>query len=207
MRERLPSGLTLLDELHVPKMGSKNNEMREVLDELYGPARWSYYWLKGDEAVDISVVYDDYERSYGEFFDVNPEAWEEVLTYGDVYDTSPANTEAGLDYSHKDERGAVHIQDTAIRNLVVKRGKSFTPGAPLLQIRTTSESEVGRMLSPFYVPFHTPELILPYEGAVRSWHSGSVEEFYQSNRRLAVADAKNLGSIATLRAFMETNLT
>ena len=196
--------LSVVGNLRIPKLGQRAREMTLVLDGLYGPANWAYCWVKGERVIDFGEVCGDYETSYLMHFKDHPDILSQVLKFGGVYDTSTRNVEAGLDYNHRDENASVHLQDTAIRNIVAKGGLGFTPGAPLLQIRTTSDSEVGRSLSPFNVPFHSPQLILPSDGSVGSWLPDSVEAFYQSNRRLAVPETSDPSAVTALRTFINT---
>jgi nicotinate-nucleotide adenylyltransferase len=104
-------------------------------------------------------------------------------TASDVYDIQPSNVESGLDY-HKQECTATHLQDIAVRRVLVRLGRSFK-GDHLVQIRG-HESE-GYRLNPGKVPFHEPESIIePTFAPGRWWDAHSVEDFWQSNKVLEV---------------------
>ncbi len=193
-----PDGSVILHDLRIPKLGDRAGQMAGVLDEATGSGHWSYCWLKNDEVADFEEVCEDFEISYSQFFIARPQMIAALSQFEEVYDTSPDNIMAGLDYDN--QTGAVHIQDVALRNVMHTLGQSFTAGGGLLQVRTNSADELGRLLSPFNVPYYRPELIL-LDGSEEehSWRPDSIEAFYQLNRRLLLREVSNCAVVKNIR--------
>ena len=105
-----------------------------------------------------------------------------ISTAREVYDYEPDDVNSGLDYMVQNGT-ATHLQDIAIRNVVLRRGWQFK-GRELVQIRSHS-TYWGKKLSPGKVRFHRPDLIVnPHlEGW---WEPNSIEDFWQSNKALQV---------------------
>ncbi len=120
---------------------------------------------------------------YYKYFEQNKDELNWITeNYADVYDTALTNANSGLDYSKQEGGIGTHIQDIAVRNVVVRFGKDFE-GEEILQIRIGG---IGEKWNPAHIPFHKSEWILRPE--LHGWWDGvidnSVECWYQSNKVL-----------------------
>ncbi len=161
----------------------------DVVIEGLEDSRFSIRW-KGPTKKNLGfiAVCGLYEASYAEHFNEYPQLLSEVSDYEDVYDIAPIDTLVGVDYANAQTARYTHIQDIAIRRLVQHQIGGFSGSKnEKLQIRTNSRQQLGVSLSPFYVPFISPNCITINPLVEGRWRSGSVEDFYQSNRRLVVA--------------------
>lgn len=162
------------------QMGPSRSSRYAEYDALYGKDGWRFRWTYGEELLALPAVLDLYEQSYVALFENN--AWMlETLIKGasDVYDDDPSNVGSGLDWSIQETDGN-HFQDIAVRRALCQLGKTFQ-GTELVQVRSNGAHELSRALSPGFVDFVRPELIVPQKGW---WQEGSVEAFYQNNRIL-----------------------
>jgi len=103
-----------------------------------------------------------------------------------VYDIEEKDIESGFDYS-KQQGNATHLQDIAIRRVVMRRGWKFK-GKKLIQIRLGKEvknKDWANELDPGRLQFHLPELIKK-PNLKGWWDKDSVEDFYQSNKILQI---------------------
>lgn len=174
--------------------GAKRDQKVAEYDNDFGSGNWAFAWLLGDELRSQTVNYEMacelYELSYYHYLNDNPEILHElVLAAGNVYDDAPSNVQSGFDYNHQ-ETNRTHIQDIAIRNAVYKLGRCFE-GRELVQIRGKEGHSLSKVLSPGVVPYHNPIMIstpsnLDELYSKRWWKEGSVEDFYQRNKRIIV---------------------
>jgi len=163
--------------------GNKANAVRQ-LTERYGKGRWRIVWAWREGYIDRDEAIRHYEDAYVHFLDANNETLEWLLTNAsDVYDISPRDVQSGLNYAIQQEK-ATHLQDIAIRRAVMRLGKEFV-GDRLIQVRHLRGE--GQRYNPGLVPFHMPELIVkPHLPGW--WNEASIEDFYQSNKRLQIRD-------------------
>lgn len=164
--------------------GSRRNQILHKYDRLYGKNNYRICWKVSDRILEIPYALMLYEDAYYEFLKNDPRLLDSLITSAkDVYDNAKTNVKSELTYENQ-ENHSNHYQDIAIRRVVMRLGKKFQ-GKRLIQIRHSSASGIGKSLSPGRVPFHLPFLI---EKPVKSgwWNSGTVEEFWQSNKVLQV---------------------
>ena len=174
--------------------GKKRDELIVRWNKEHGEGNWRLVWNFGDNFLDRTASLRVYEDAYYEFLKVNPQILEWLVnTASNVYDTAPSNVRAGLSYDVQETPNA-HLHNIAIRWAVLRNGESFR-GNQVMQVRGPGTE--GERLSPYLVPFHKPELILPDAGDVKDYgYKGkwwrklgiplSVEEFYQHNKQLQV---------------------
>jgi len=171
--------------------GSRRMDENRARDKVYGAGNWRIVWearskhgfskmhyLSNKEAVRL------YEDAYYQYFKKNPEKLEWISGFKDVYDNSETNVNSGLDYSIQ-ESNSVHLQDISIRRCMVRLGMQFK-GKDLLQIRSVGP---GAAFGPGNIPFHLRYMVPPPELELKGWWKpGSIESFYQSNKRLQVRE-------------------
>lgn len=165
--------------------GDKRDEIFRQYDEKYGAGNWEIAWLWSGRTIPFEIACQIYEDSYYADSFLRGDLWKDLVSVAkDVYDHTQSNVNSGLDYSVQ-EGTATHLQDIAIRRVVLRRGWDFE-GDELVQIRS-HKTYWGGKLSPGRVPFHLPHLIeVPH---IAGWYdSNSVEDFYQSNKVLRVKD-------------------
>lgn len=104
-----------------------------------------------------------------------------VESFCEVYDNALTNIGSGCDYSIH-EAPTVHLQDIAIRRVLLRLGLSFK-GDELLQVRGVGSN--GYRLNPGRLAFHIPEEIVQ-PNVQGCWQQDSIEDFWQSNKVLAV---------------------
>ena len=165
--------------------GNFHDEKKEILDEFdkqHGPRNWRVAWKLGDKFITQAEAFQVYEDAYYEYLKKHPEIVEYLVNNAsDVYDNALSNVESGFDYNIQ-ESESTHLQDIALRRIIILRlGKKFR-GNKLIQIRSTSEDEIGRMLSPGKgeVYLHVPELI-ESTTSKHWWKDGTVEDWFQQN--------------------------
>jgi len=167
--------------------GKRRPEIVKRLDEQYGKDNWAEMWVIDNGIVSREKAIHYYEKSYSLYVkDLHEKTClinELCEIASDVYDNDLSNVNSGLAYSEQ-ETVAVHLQDIAVRWAIKQLGLKFK-GKELVQIRTTSKYEIGVMLSPGNVPFYKPYLIRsPHLKGW--WKRNSVEDFYQSNKIIAI---------------------
>ncbi len=170
--------------LHRPGFsGRKRDERIANWNQEYGEGNWRLAWLWGNNVIDASMTYQLYEDAYYHDSLDREKLWKELIHEAkDVYDHTLSNIESRL-YYFLQEGKATHLQDIAIRRVVLRRGWEFQ-GEQYVQIRSQS-SYWGGQLSPGKVPFHLSELIV--NPRVKWWwDDNSIEDFYQSNKVLQV---------------------
>jgi hypothetical protein len=163
--------------------GKRKEEIFRQYDEEYGEGDWRIAWqYKG--IVGYETACGRYENAYCADSFRREGLWKELISVAkNVYDHDESDIHSGLSYLVQNGT-ATHIQDIAIRRVVILRRDWEFKGDKLVQIRSHADYW-GRNLSPGKVPFHQPELIVvPHlEGW---WDYNSVEDFYQSNKVLQV---------------------
>jgi hypothetical protein len=169
-------------------LGKKRDEVQIGWTEKYGPGNWKIAYQWGGMIVPREMGIQLYEDGYYEFLKGNPSTLEWLIgTASEIYDTEPTNVQAGLSY-YVQETQNNHIHDVAIRRAVLRLGKQFH-GDHLVHVRST-DSE-GAILSPGFIPFHMPDMILKeeikdYSGKGTWWNPLTIEDFYQKNKVLLV---------------------
>lgn len=172
-------------------LGEKRNYEYGLRNQKYGKGNWAMGWLCGGNVLEYEEVCQLYEDAYYEYLKFRPELVDYlVANASDVYDDEEANVQSGTDYS---KRGKIrtHIQDIAIRRSMMRLGKSFE-GDRIIQIRDKmGKDPISKTLSPGQVPFHRLDLIttpsnLEFVHRKRWWLLGSVEDFYQRNKRIFI---------------------
>tara|TARA_Y100000310_G_scaffold1987_1_gene2486 strand:- start:1068 stop:1616 length:549 start_codon:yes stop_codon:yes gene_type:complete len=167
------------DVKRVGYVGKKRNRAIRELNERYGKGNWRIVWRWAEDVIEREEALTHYEGSYVKFFDENQGELDWLVrTASDVYDMSPNDIYSGTNYD-RNQRGATHIQDIAIRRAVIALGREFE-GDHLVQIR---ENKEGGRLNPGRVPFYMPEMVV--RPKLRGWwNSDSIEDFWQSNKVL-----------------------
>jgi len=179
-----------IEELVTPvcrSFGRHRDEIYREWDKEYGKDNWELMWQWNDELLNFDEAIQKYEDAYVEYFKRNPDKLKWLVqTATNVYDDYITNMRSGRDY-HKQERRANHFQDIAIRRAVARLDEVFQ-GSRLIQVRTGVGAE-GEFLSPGEVSFHEKDKIAttcdPW-ASERWWKPGSIEDFWQRNKRLVV---------------------
>jgi hypothetical protein len=162
--------------------GARRDEIKSDLDSKLGKGNWRIRHIWGEQIIDDEMTFQIYEDAYYEFLKERSEVLDLLLrTAQNDYNNAISNIQSGLDY-HIQENEADHLQDIAIRRVVLRLGKKFE-GNSIVQVR--GQNSEGYALSPGVVPFHLPDMIKePHlEGW---WNKDSIEDFYQSNKVLQV---------------------
>jgi 8-oxo-dGTP diphosphatase len=167
-----------------PGYAGKEKADRDALrNKLYGCGNWNIAFRWGDSLVERDFALQLYEDAYWVFLRDNPDQLNWLCsTAKEVYDNAETNIESRLDYAIQ-EAESTHLQDIAIRRSILRHGRRFC-GDHLVEIRGR-ESE-GYHLNPGQVPFHMPKMIQHREGNPAWIEKGSIEDFWQSNKVLAV---------------------
>ena len=167
---------------HPGYFGKRREQRHAEFDQKYGNGCWAIAREVRGRIISDSASLMLYEDGYYHYLSQNRGVLEWLVkTASDVYDNSTTNVNSGLDYSIQENKGN-HLQDIAIRRAVIRLGESFR-GDHLVKVREP-ESE-GYRLQPGQVPFHLPEIIRNprQEGW---WNRDSIEDFWQSNKVIAI---------------------
>lgn len=165
--------------------GKRRDALFQEYTSRYGEGNWRIMWQWGDEIVPFEEACLIYEQAYYEDSIERENLWRKLTSEAsEVYDHHPSNIHSGFDYS-KQEEGATHLQDIAIRKVISRRGWTFE-GENHIQIRGHG-SFWGKSLNPGKVIFHKPDLII-YPHLDGWWNYNSIEDFYQSNKVLQVKE-------------------
>lgn len=176
-------------------LGKKRDLVFLGLNGEHGEGNWEFAWLYQDSGEIVALDFVEACEVYGDAYLIYLKSWPMLADHlcskaGNVYDDSLENVQSGFDYSL--QNGPVtHIQDIAIRRAVAKTGRVFK-GQELVQIRDRKGADpLSLALSPGQVPFHRPRLITTPDNLRELyeklwWIPGSVEDFYQRNRRIIV---------------------
>ncbi len=167
--------------------GWKRRRIEKQLNQWFGEGDWHILYRMGNSFITRREAVQLYEEAYFEYFQKNPKELNDLLDKAsDIYDTAPSNVESQTDYS-KQETGAQHLHDIAIRRVVKRLGQGFR-GDKLVEIRGPKSE--GFRWNPGVVPFHRPDLIL--QPALRGWWAqGSIEDFFQSNKAIVLKRQPN----------------
>ena len=166
--------------------GRRRDEIVRGLNIEFGLGKWTLVWDDGVmgplEFADACKYY--YEQSYIQWFGKNPHHIDIIASYRECIDNANSNITSGCDYT-KQEAGATHLQDIAIRNVLRHFNRSFC-GSSLLVIRSSDSN--GGFYSPGKIPFMRPDLVSVPSKHPRWADPGSVEDFWQSNKWIAVRE-------------------
>lgn len=177
--------------------GRRRDEKIAALDAVWGKGKWGLRWIVKFPSPDVTapdevLQYDFatackffYEESYYRYLKARPEDVDFICSFGECIDNAETNVESGLDYD-KQEAFSTHIQDIAVRNVLVRLGRKFEDPnrAKLLVIR--SQSDNGYRFNPGNIPFFDKDQILTPSLSPRWAQQGSVEDFWQSNKFIVV---------------------
>lgn len=166
--------------------GRKRDEKHAQFNAKWGTGNWTLIWHVPDHGKHEfkDACKNFYEESYFRYFKDRPEDVDFACTYGECIDNAPTNVESGMDYT-KQEAFSTHIQDIALRNVLHRLGRKFEgPKDKILVIR--SKDTDGIRFGPGEVPFMNPEWIEQPSLCPKWATAGSVEDFWQSNKFLAI---------------------
>jgi len=163
--------------------GKKRDEFYRLSDEKFGKENWRIMWQWNGGTIPFIVACQLYEDGYYADSFRRESLWKELASVAkNVYDHQESDVQSGLDYLIQ-SGDATHLQDIAIRRVMLRRGYNFE-GDALVQIRGRA-GYWGQNLSPGKVPFHLPELIISPH--LENWWSyNSIEDFWQSNKILQI---------------------
>jgi hypothetical protein len=182
--------------------GRRKNEKIAALNKKYGEGKWElrhvmpFDPLPGTtepvipSPVTLEETYDFmrackelYEESYFKFLTANPDKVALICAFYEVFDNADTNVFSGTDYT-KQEAFSTHIQDIAIRNVLARLGRKFSPlpSSGLLQVRGPDSVGYQLGLNPGQVPFFAPGMITQPSLAPLWAMKGSVEDLWQSNK-------------------------
>lgn len=163
-------------------LGSRRNELYKQWNRNFGVGGWRLSWVvNGKDYEFLAACREFYEEAYYQRMSVSKRL-DYICSFGECIDNAMSNIQSGCDYT-KQESGSTHIQDIAVRNVLLRLGRKFEGAkSKILEIRSTDSN--GYMLSPGRVMFHKPELILKPSKRPKWAQEGSVEDFWQSNKFL-----------------------
>ena len=166
--------------------GRRRDEIVARLNGEYGEGNWTLVWeAAGHPQLEFAKACEHYyETSYVQWFANNRDELDFVCSFGECIDNAPTNVQSGLDYN-KQEAFSTHIQDIAIRNVLANFGRKFDGPVDKILVIRSADSE-GYKYGPGNIPFFAPDLIERPSRAPRWANSGSVEDFWQSNKYVAV---------------------
>jgi len=166
-------------------MTKKRDASYASLDEAYGANNWKFTWKFGNRLIEWREALEYYEDAYYVFLLKFDRLLERVCEYRECYDNAVSNVASGFDYT-KQENDSNHYQDISVRRCLRRLGRGFEDkNGKLLHIRQNSKDDIGRILSPGNVPFLLEHVVeLPVMKGW--WKSGTIEEFWQSNRFLVI---------------------
>lgn len=170
--------------------GRRKDEKIREFNSRHGKGNWTLVWGHDDvgyyEFEEACILF--YEWSYLEWFKNNPEALDHVTSYGECIDNAPTNVRSGCDYT-KQEAFSTHIQDIAVRNVLRHNGREFVGAADDILIIRSDETN-GYRYGPGNIPFYNSGLITYPSKRPRWANPGSVEDFWQSNKWLAIKESE-----------------
>jgi len=170
-------------EMPTKRLGDKRDEVITQIDDEYGEGNWRFAWKHGANYLNFLEACAVYEKGYEEHFKEHPEKLDYLSkNASELYDTQESNVQSGGDYL-KQEDSSTHLQDIAIRRIMAQQGIPFK-GDHLIQIRGEKKNpdDVGRLLTPFKVPFHEPDEVLTDKT------KPTIEDFWQCNRVIQFCD-------------------
>lgn len=169
--------------------GRRRDEKVAALNQKFGEGNWTLMWVLQGDFLEEKYEFERacklfYEQSYFLYFKDRPADLDFAEQFKECYDNALTNITSGLDYT-KQEAFSTHIQDIALRNILVRFGRKFlgTNGG-YMQVR--SKDTAGSRFSPYSVPFMWPEKITQPSLAPNWAPKGTVEDFWQSNKWVMV---------------------
>ena len=166
-----------------PGYAGRGQKQRNALrDSLFSEGHWRTLHLWKGRLIDRAAAILLYEEAYYRHIASDPDLQCWIAdNFREVYDNAVSNILSGCDYSIQ-ESTSTHLQDIAIRRVMLRLGLAFK-GAGLLQVRGADSNGVA--LNPGRLAFHFRDHIVspPVSGW---WQAGSIEDFWQSNKVLAV---------------------
>lgn len=169
--------------------GRRRDEIIAQLNHEHGVNGWRLHWTVSLHDLTLNEPFNVacrvfYEQAYYTWLRDHPEHVDTICRYSECYDNALSNVNSGTDYT-KQESWATHIQDIAVRASLQRLGRRFEgTNDKMLEIR--SKSSDGFFLSPGRVPFHAQDWITLPSIKPRWADSGSVEDFWQSNKWIQV---------------------
>ena len=171
--------------LYRPGYAGKGGRRRDrERSDTYGSDVWRTAFKWGHVVIAYRDALALYEDAYFAHLAGDAETLDWLLGAArEVYDNSETNILSGLDYEIQ-EAISTHLQDIAVRRVVMRLGQRFV-GDQLIEIRGRTSS--GFRLNPGQVPFHRPERIV--RPVPQSWwQDDSVEAFWQANKVFQVRE-------------------
>ena len=164
--------------------GSRGRKRRKRLDRLLGEDGWRSMHVWEGTLLDRAGATLLYEEAYYHHIARDPELQAWLERFAEVYDNDKSNLGSGCDYAVQ-EASSTHLQDIAIRRVMLRLGLRFKGYVGLLEVR--GKRSLGYRLNPGKVPFHQPGAIL--QPAIDGWwEPGSIEDFWQSNKVLVATE-------------------
>ena len=158
--------------------GSKKQQRHAVLQQKYPNYIIGYEW--DGKLITRKSALQLYEDAYFAFLQQQPQILKWLIqTASDVYDCDPSNIDSQIDYFAQRPDQATHLQDIAIRRVLIRLNKWFV-GKRLLEVRGMRSE--GYVLNPGVVPFHKPHLIRQPQWQAEWSLPDSIESFWQSNK-------------------------
>ncbi len=166
-------------------LGRHKDERYAEWDAKYGKGNWRLVWKVDGRTLDFLGLCEIYEEAYYQFLKNNPSILKRLVSEAsDVYDDAPSNVNSKFDYT-KQETERTHVQDIAIRRVVLRLGETFRGIEPIQIRHTQSKHPLGLILSPGKVPLHNVSLI-EQPALTGWWDENTVEALYQSNKFLQI---------------------
>lgn len=175
--------------LHRPGyFGRRRDAIVASYNKLYGENKWTLVWVidgqRPLEFLDACIMF--YETSYLNWFEYRVDDLKFITSFGECIDNAPTNIESGTIYAHQ-ESFSTHIQDIAIRNVLFQMGLEFKGPADKILVIRSSDSN-GHKYGPGNIPFYNTDLISQPSLCPKWANKGSVEDFWQSNKWVALRD-------------------
>lgn len=165
--------------------GRRRDQIVGNLNAKYGSGNWTLAWTGESfplEFHDACIYY--YEHSYIEWFQQNLAELDFVCQYKECIDNAESNIQSGCDYGIQ-EAFSTHIQDIALRNVLKHFGRKFEGTNGRILVIRSADSD-GFKYGPGNIPFYAPQLIEKPSLSPKWANKGSVEDFWQSNKYIAV---------------------
>ena len=175
--------------------GSRRDELTREYTKKYGTygKDWTLVWYFDNSISKGLMLYPSacrwyYEYSYYQYLKDKPTLVDHICSYGECIDNAITNIQSGYDYTIQ-EAYSTHIQDIAVRNVIRSLGRKFEGKKDeILVIR--GEDTNGYYLNPGQIPFYDPSFIMIPSKAPKWAKEGSVEDFWQSNKFLALRESE-----------------
>ena len=166
--------------------GRRRDAIVLKLNTEYGKGNWSLVWVSENfPPMEFAMACKHhYEMSYLMWFMEHEEELDRVCSYGECIDNAPTNVQSGCDYT-KQEAFSTHIQDIAVRNVLKMLDRKFEGPADKILVIRSADSE-GYRYGPGNIPYFDAGYIQQPSMAPQWAKPGSVEDFWQSNKYVAV---------------------